>query len=112
MMIQEKQQQNDPDHDTSPGHQVKIYPRVVSVSGDNVVKDIKDFNEAGFQPLLMKNLSEAGYKTPTPVQRYTIPIITAGRDLMVTAETGTGRAAAFLLPIINKLICSNKGTPV
>ena len=115
-MTQEKQ--NDPDHDPSPCPQVKIDPRVfnkntaVPVIGDYVVKDMKGFNEAGFQPLLLKNLADAGYDNPTGVQRYTVPIIMAGIDLMACAETGTGRTAAFLLPIINKLICSNKGTPV
>ena len=91
--------------------QVGLDPRVfdkntpVYVSGpDNLVKGIKDFNEACFHPLLLKNLVEAGYDSPTTVQRYAIPIIKAGRDLMAGAESGTGKTAAFLLPIINKLI--------
>ena len=90
-----QEKQNDPDHDPSHGPQVKIDLRVFnrntgeSVTGDYVVKDMKGFNETGFQPLLLKNLADAGYDIPTTVQRCTIPIIMAGRDLMACAETGT-----------------------
>jgi len=82
----------------------------VSVTGDNVVKAIKGFDDACFSPLLKKNLTDAGYKIPTPVQKHAIPIIMAGRDLMASALPGSGKTAAFLLPIINRLIYSS-GVP-
>jgi len=84
----------------------------VSVTGDNVVKAIKGFDDACFSPLLKKNLTDAGYKIPTPVQKHAIPIIMAGRDLMASALPGSGKTAAFLLPIINRLIYSSEVHPL
>ncbi len=54
------------------------------------------------QPLLQA-LSEAGYTTPTPIQEQAIPEILAGRDLMASAQTGTGKTAAFILPALQRL---------
>jgi len=84
----------------------------VSVTGDNVVKAIKGFDDACFSPVLKKNLIDAGYKIPTSVQKHAIPIIMAGRDLMASARPGSGKTAAFLLPIINRLIYSSGVPPV
>ena len=112
---------NNSDQCQSRSSLIQIDPRVfdkntpVCVSpsdNDNVVKDIKAFDEAGFQPLLLKNLAEAGYNIPTTVQRHAIPIIMAGRDLMACADNCTGKTAAFLLPIINTLMCSIKDSEV
>ncbi|MDB5264223.1 MAG: box helicase [Adhaeribacter sp.] len=48
-------------------------------------------------------VAEAGYTTPTPVQEKTIPLITAGHDVMGIAQTGTGKTAAFVLPLLMKV---------
>ena len=76
----------------------------VQVTGDNKPSPIKSFAFAGLRPLIMENITKSGYKVPTPVQKYGIPIIMAGRDVMACAQTGSGKTAAFLLPIIHKLI--------
>jgi len=76
----------------------------VSVTGDNAPTAIAQFSTAGLRPMLMENITKCGYKIPTPVQKNAIPIIMAGRDLMACAQTGSGKTAAFLLPIIHKLI--------
>ena len=76
----------------------------VSVTGDNKPSPIKNFTSAGLRPILVENVTKSGYKVPTPVQKHGIPIILAGRDLMACAQTGSGKTAAFLLPIIHKLI--------
>ncbi|MBI4929628.1 MAG: DEAD/DEAH box helicase [Bacteroidetes bacterium] len=61
------------------------------------------FSEFNLDPKLMEGLSSMGFETPTPIQEQTIPIITAGKDLIACAQTGTGKTAAFLLPILSKL---------
>jgi len=76
----------------------------VAVTGDNAPNPIKRFDDAGLRPLLLENVKKSGYGVPTPVQKYGVPIIMAGRDLMACAQTGSGKTAAFLLPIIHKLI--------
>eukprot|EP00092_Neocalanus_flemingeri_P012470 GFUD01013443.1.p1 GENE.GFUD01013443.1~~GFUD01013443.1.p1 ORF type:complete len:451 (-),score=91.63 GFUD01013443.1:56-1408(-) len=76
----------------------------IQVSGDNKPEPVAKFSEAGLSQLLVSNISRAGYTTPTPVQKYALPIVMAGRDLMACAQTGSGKTAAFLLPIISKFI--------
>ncbi|MBL8045953.1 MAG: DEAD/DEAH box helicase [Anaerolineales bacterium] len=61
------------------------------------------FAQLGLRPELVQALSAVGYETPTPIQRQTIPLLLAGRDLIGQAQTGTGKTAAFALPILEKL---------
>jgi len=76
----------------------------VSTTGDNVPSAIKSFTGAGLRPILVENVTKSGYKKPTPVQKNGIPIVMAGRDMMACAQTGSGKTAAFLLPIIHRMI--------
>ena len=62
------------------------------------------FNSLGLAPELLKALTESGYTTPTPIQAQAIPVALAGIDLMAGAQTGTGKTAAFALPILQKLL--------
>ncbi|XP_016055309.1 PREDICTED: probable ATP-dependent RNA helicase DDX4 isoform X3 [Miniopterus natalensis] len=73
---------------------------LVEVSGHDVPPAILTFEEANLCPTLNNNIAKAGYTKLTPVQKYSIPIILAGRDLMACAQTGSGKTAAFLLPIL------------
>ncbi|XP_076875827.1 putative ATP-dependent RNA helicase DDX4 [Brachyhypopomus gauderio] len=77
---------------------------LVDVSGSNPPKAIMTFEEAGLCESLSRNVSKSGYVKPTPVQKHGIPIIFAGRDLMACAQTGSGKTAAFLLPILQQLM--------
>ncbi|MEZ5741501.1 MAG: DEAD/DEAH box helicase [Burkholderiaceae bacterium] len=56
----------------------------------------------------MRALSEAGYEIPTPIQSKAIPLIMAGADLMAAAQTGTGKTAGFVLPILHRLTASSQ----
>jgi superfamily II DNA/RNA helicase len=61
------------------------------------------FAETGLQEILLKALAEAGYQEPTPVQAQAIPAALAGRDLLVSSQTGSGKTAAFMLPALDRL---------
>lgn len=76
----------------------------VNVTGENVPKSIKHFEDSGLRQLLLGNIHKSGYVRPTPVQKHAIPIVTAGRDLMACAQTGSGKTAAYLLPIIHVIL--------
>nr|XP_009861178.1 DEAD-Box Protein isoform X3 [Ciona intestinalis]BAA36710.1 DEAD-Box Protein [Ciona intestinalis] len=76
----------------------------VEVSGLNAPKCISTFEMANLQETILVNVQKAGYDRPTPVQKYSIPIINADRDLMACAQTGSGKTAAFLLPVLTKLV--------
>ncbi|XP_078405775.1 putative ATP-dependent RNA helicase DDX4 isoform X3 [Cetorhinus maximus] len=80
---------------------------LVDVSGFNVPPAILSFDEAHLCETLNKNVNKAGYLKPTPVQKHGIPIVLSGRDLMACAQTGSGKTAAFLLPIIEMLLRGN-----
>jgi superfamily II DNA/RNA helicase len=61
------------------------------------------FESLSLNPFILKALEDSGYTTPTPVQAEAIPIVLAGHDLMASAQTGTGKTAAYMLPALHKL---------
>ncbi len=67
-----------------------------------------NFNDFGFAPSLMEGIEAMGYETPTPIQQQAMPAILEGRDIIGSAQTGTGKTAAFLLPVIQHIIASEK----
>ncbi len=62
------------------------------------------FADLQLAPQILKALTESGYTTPTPIQAQAIPVVLEGRDLMAGAQTGTGKTAAFALPLLQKLL--------
>src|SRR5215213_5256929 len=62
-----------------------------------------NFSELGLVPALARVCQSLGYTEPTPIQKQAIPVVLTGSDLIGCAETGTGKTAAFLLPIIQRL---------
>ena len=63
-----------------------------------------NFNQINLDARLLAGIRQAGYTTPTPIQLQAIPAALAGRDLIGTAQTGTGKTAAFVLPILHSLV--------
>ena len=70
------------------------------------------FSEMNLIQPLLAAVDEAGYTTPTPIQQATIPIALKGQDVLGTAQTGTGKTAAFALPILQQLAASPAGGPI
>jgi ATP-dependent RNA helicase RhlE len=68
------------------------------------------FKSLGLHPALVQAVREMRYAEPTPIQAQAIPVILRGRDLIATAQTGTGKTAAFLLPILHQLLALPHGT--
>ena len=69
------------------------------------------FTELGLKPELSRAVAEKGYTTATPIQLEAIPAVLAGRDVLAGAQTGTGKTAAFVLPILQNLGAPQGTTP-
>ena len=81
------------------------FPRPFSFNPSNYMP----FRAFGLEASILKAIQEAGYTEPTPIQSAAIPQILAGHDLIGIAQTGTGKTAAFVLPILAKLAGINRG---
>ena len=67
------------------------------------MQTIETFNDLNLNPSLLKALSDVGYEKPSPIQEKSIPPLLSGRDIIGQAQTGTGKTAAFALPLLNAL---------
>lgn len=72
----------------------------VEASGQGVPEPVTLFTNPPLDDHLLSNIELSGYKVPTPVQKYSIPIVMGGRDLMACAQTGSGKTGGFLFPIL------------
>ena len=71
---------------------------------------MENFLSLDLEPTLIESIAKINFKTPTPIQSKAIPIALAGRDILGTAQTGTGKTAAFGIPIVNFLLKTKKVT--
>ncbi len=69
-----------------------------------------NFSSFGLDPDLLRGIKELGFQRPTPIQTEAIPHALSGKDVLACAMTGSGKSAAFLLPILNRLIAKKRGT--
>ncbi|MGL5163298.1 MAG: DEAD/DEAH box helicase, partial [Plesiomonas shigelloides] len=67
------------------------------------VENLESFDSLGLCDELLRAVAEQGYTQPTPIQRQAIPVVLQGRDLMASAQTGTGKTAGFTLPLLQRL---------
>ncbi|XP_067585950.1 probable ATP-dependent RNA helicase DDX59 isoform X2 [Pseudorca crassidens] len=76
----------------------------IVVQGPGVPRPIIDFEHCGFPEALNLNLKTSGYEIPTPIQMQMVPLGLLGRDVLASADTGSGKTAAFLLPVIMRAL--------
>ncbi|SCW03426.1 LAFE_0G10154g1_1 [Lachancea fermentati] len=74
----------------------------VEATGNDVPDPITEFTSPPLDALLLENIQKARFTKPTPVQKYSVPIIAAGRDLMACAQTGSGKTGGFLFPVLSE----------
>ncbi|KAL9965710.1 hypothetical protein ACROYT_G029552 [Oculina patagonica] len=75
----------------------------VEATGNDVPKNIESFTDCDLGEILHHNIGLANYSKPTPVQKHAITIVKNKRDLMACAQTGSGKTAAFLIPILSRI---------
>jgi len=93
---------NDPSKQQSGINFEKYDDIPVEASGQGVPEPVTTFTNPPLDDHLLGNIELAGYKVPTPVQKYSIPIVMGGRDLMACAQTGSGKTGGFLFPILSQ----------
>ena len=71
-----------------------------------------NFNALGLSEAILQDLAAAGFSSPTPIQEQAIPPALAGRDVIGCAQTGTGKTAAFVIPMVERLAALPKGQPL
>ncbi|XP_028447179.1 DEAD-box helicase 3 X-linked a isoform X2 [Perca flavescens] len=81
----------------------------VDATGNNCPPHIESFHDVDMGEIVMANIGLSRYDCPTPVQKHAIPIIKSKRDLMACAQTGSGKTAAFLLPVLSQIYQEGPG---
>ncbi|KHN98827.1 DEAD/DEAH box RNA helicase [Metarhizium album ARSEF 1941] len=82
----------------------KIEKISVEQEGPVRIQPIRTFKDAALHPVMAENIALMGYDAPTPIQKYTIPSMLQGHDVIGIAQTGSGKTAAFLIPILSRLM--------
>ncbi|VEL26113.1 unnamed protein product, partial [Protopolystoma xenopodis] len=105
--------QNELFHKANTGINFDQYDNIpVQATGPDFNREdsiINSFADLQLQKIISDNIGLSQYTRPTPVQKHAIPIIASGRDLMACAQTGSGKTAAFLIPILNNMCTQGPG---
>lgn len=83
----------------------------IVTAGREVCRPIIEFEHCNFPTPLTLNLKKAGYEAPTPIQMQMVPVGLKGRDVIATADTGSGKTVAFLLPVVIQALQSQTASP-
>ncbi|QIW99290.1 hypothetical protein AMS68_004808 [Peltaster fructicola] len=75
-----------------------------TVEGPEQLAPVREFKDAALHPVMLENLELCGYTQPTPIQSYCIPYGLTGHDMVAVAQTGSGKTAAFMIPVLSKLM--------
>ncbi|TKA52778.1 hypothetical protein B0A55_12521, partial [Friedmanniomyces simplex] len=76
----------------------------VTVEGEQQVARILEFEDAGLHPVILRNVQLCGYERPTPIQSYAIPAVLQGKDIVAVSQTGSGKTAAYMIPVLSRLM--------
>ena len=99
------------EHGVGSGINFRAYQDIpVKVTGISAPDKIDSFGMMGLDQRVLENIIRSKYREPTPVQKYAIPMILSGRDVMGCAQTGSGKTAAFLIPIVQRLLQTGVGS--
>ena len=91
-------------HQAGRQHRLPHKIRAESATWLNEVKEyFVNFEQFSLDPSIRAGIRSAGFTTPTPIQQQAIPVVLEGRDVLGLAQTGTGKTAAFMLPILQRL---------
>jgi len=82
----------------------KYFNVPIKVTGKSAPAPINTFEDASLHPKILENIKKCGWNKPTPIQMYSIPIISKKRDLMACAQTGSGKTGGYAIPIIDLLL--------
>jgi len=89
----------------TPGINFQKYDKIkVNVTGSDIPPMSGSFSGFNLNPILQKNVKDCKFDEPTPCQKYSIPVLMKKRDIMCCAQTGSGKTAAFLLPILQNML--------
>ncbi|CAK9296746.1 unnamed protein product [Gordionus sp. m RMFG-2023] len=103
--IKDSNTENNSTISTNKGINFEKYNNIpIKTFGDNCPSPIENWESSNLNPVILENICSCSYEDLTPVQKYAISIILESRDLMACAQTGSGKTAAFLIPIINKIM--------
>ncbi|KAH7402580.1 P-loop containing nucleoside triphosphate hydrolase protein [Pyrenochaeta sp. MPI-SDFR-AT-0127] len=86
------------------GGAIKALTFDVNTEGPTKVLPVRNFEDAGLHPVMLENVKLCQYSAPTPIQSYCIPAILTGNDVVAIAQTGSGKTAAYLIPMLSKLM--------
>src|SRR5688572_15147771 len=81
----------------------RLDPHPAASHGLGTLMSMTTFADLGLSPALLAAVTDVGYEAPTPIQARTIPALLAGRDIIGQAQTGTGKTAAFAIPILQAI---------
>ncbi|PNS19624.1 ATP-dependent RNA helicase DED1 [Sphaceloma murrayae] len=91
-------------HSGGAGESLAALELEVTVEGPIQINPIRSFSNAELHPVVLENIAKCNYATTTAIQAYTIPAVLAGHDVVAIAQTGSGKTAAYLAPIISELM--------
>ncbi|KAF2741328.1 putative DEAD/DEAH box RNA helicase [Polyplosphaeria fusca] len=86
------------------GNAIKALSFEVATYGPTQISPVREFADAGLHPAMLENIKSCLYVAPTPIQAYTIPAVLTGLDVVACAQTGSGKTAAYLIPVLSKLM--------